>query len=239
MFDICRRVRARSASIALFVTIFIVLPLTTAGASEGFVSPVRPGAEIQEAIPEDLEYEVVNEDVFRDDRRSLDVRLSRKVSEEALTALARKLEGGASQDFDRTFIVYYLPDMKIDAGGWATTHFTPDLEVEVLGLPAGKDSRVQEAREKYGESLIGVWENNQPGSAATFVLFETGMGFGLEEIFSDGSSRTIQLQEQPADDGRRFKDPENTVGEYWMLRNGRLELHDPMGVVFTARPIDG
>ena len=38
--------------------------------------------------------------------------------------------------YDRTFIEYYLPGMVDGCGAWATTHFTPRMEVVVLGFTA-------------------------------------------------------------------------------------------------------
>lgn len=188
-------------------------------------------------LPPDLNYEIIGEDAFQDDRRSLDVRLNRKVSEDVLETLAYRLREQTSRSFERTFIVYYLPNMQLDTGGWATSHFDPELDVEILGVSEEATSRVEKIRDQYGQNLIGIWENNQPGSAATFALFKRGNGFGLEQIFPDGSSRTLTVREQPSEIGRRFRDPENTFGEYWLLRQGNLQLHDPKGLVFTARPV--
>ena len=38
--------------------------------------------------------------------------------------------------YERTFIEYYLPNMVHGCGAWATTHFTPRLEVSILGFTA-------------------------------------------------------------------------------------------------------
>lgn len=189
------------------------------------------------SVPPDLDYEIISEDAYQNERRSLDVRLSQKVDEDALEALAYRLKEQASGAFERTFIVYYLSGMEVGAGGWATSHFDPELDVQILGVSEEASSQIENIRDQYGQDLIGIWENNQPGSAATFALFRTESGFGLEEIFADGSSRTLTVQEQPSEIGRRFEDPENTFGEYWLLRGGRLELRDSEGVISVAQPV--
>lgn len=201
---------------------------------------MRQELEPQElSVPPDLKYEIISEDTYQNERRSLDVRLSQKVGEDGLKELAQRFREQASGSYERTFIVYYLPGMEVDAGGWATSHFDPDLDVQILGVSEEASSQIENIRDQYGQNLIGIWENNQPGSAATFALFRTESGFALEEIFPDGSSRTLTVQEQPSEIGRRFQDPENTFGEYWLLRGGRLELHDPEGVISVAQPISG
>ena len=127
--------------------------------------------------------------------------------------------------------------MTVGEGGWATSHFDPELTVQILGLRSEASSRLSKITEEYGESLVGAWENNQVGFASTFILHEAADEVALEQIFPDGSARTIRLQEESANGGRRFRDPENPFGEYWMVRQGNLESRDAEGVVFTARPI--
>tara|TARA_Y100001972_G_scaffold36162_1_gene44709 strand:+ start:10392 stop:10505 length:114 start_codon:yes stop_codon:yes gene_type:complete len=34
--------------------------------------------------------------------------------------------------YDRSFVVFYLPGMEVDAGGFATAHHNPDLKVVML-----------------------------------------------------------------------------------------------------------
>ena len=200
----------------------------------------KPLAAVQASeIPSDLRYEIINETTAEDQRRSLDVRLSRKVSIEVLEAVARRLRDHAPRRFARTFIVYYLPGMEVDAGGWATSHFTPELKVQILGSPLGGGSLLDRMRREHGEGLVGVWENNQPGFAGTFVLFATESGFGLERIFPDGSVGRKELVERSSSVGRRFEDPENRFGEFYLLRGGNLELHDTEGIVFRASPVAG
>lgn len=85
-------------------------------------------------------YEVIQVATLRDIKRSIDVRLSKKVDSDTLRAIALELKAKELCCFDRTFIVYYLPGMTVDAGGWATTHFTPDLEVRILGSTGEEES---------------------------------------------------------------------------------------------------
>jgi hypothetical protein len=76
-------------------------------------------------VPDDVSYSVIQADIVLGIRKSIDVRLTKKVSEATLRAIALELKAGDSRLYDRTFIVYYLPDMPVGAGGWATTHFDP------------------------------------------------------------------------------------------------------------------
>jgi hypothetical protein len=217
----------------------LLASLVVAFASSMALGAAAESLAAQASIPADLRYEIINETTSQNQRRSLDVRLSRKVDAEVLEALAVRLRDQATTRFARTFIVYYLPGMEIDAGGWATSHFNPDLEVRILGTAAEGGSPLDRLRSEHGDALIGVWENNQPGFAGTFAIFGTESGFGLERVFPDGSVGRKVLVERPSQSGRRFADPENRFGEFYLIRGGNLELHDSEGMVFRARPVSG
>ena len=102
----------------------------------GAMLPPTPDSQpIQEpTIPDDMSYSIIDSTAIAGIKRSLDVRLNKRVTEDTLRAIALKLKSQDSRDYDRTFITYYLPGMTVGAGAWATTHFTPDLEVKILGL---------------------------------------------------------------------------------------------------------
>lgn len=80
-----------------------------------------------------INFGIISDGTFLGYKRSVDVRLNYEISEEELEAIAWRIKKMDRFKYGRTFIGYYLPGMKIDAGYWATTHFTPDLEVRILG----------------------------------------------------------------------------------------------------------
>ena len=68
-------------------------------------------------------YSVISENDFAGVRRSVDVRLNSKSSSQILRSIAWKIKKAESQEYERTFIFYWLPGMKVGSGAWATTHF--------------------------------------------------------------------------------------------------------------------
>ncbi|QDT94253.1 hypothetical protein [Gimesia algae] len=72
-------------------------------------------------------------------KRSLVVFLDGKVSEERLREIALELKSKETRSYERTFIVYLLPGMKENEGAWATTHFDPDLKIDILDFMAPPD----------------------------------------------------------------------------------------------------
>ena len=102
----------------------------------------RKAADVVSAIPNDVTYAIIDSHTIGGIKRSLDIRLNRKVPEDVLRAIALKLRSMDPRQFDRTFISYYLEGMQVGAGAWATTHFNPALEVRILGLSIEDEERL-------------------------------------------------------------------------------------------------
>ena len=73
------------------------------------------------------DYEIINDTNIPDIKRSVDVRLKKVIGAEGLATMAQEIKQG---QYQRTFIAYYLPNMEVGKGAWATTHFNPTLEIK-------------------------------------------------------------------------------------------------------------
>jgi hypothetical protein len=82
-------------------------------------------------------YKVLEDETHLDIKRSVDILLETDVSAEAVRLIALEVKSSNPNEFKRTFIAYYLPGMIVDSGAWATTHFNPDLQVQILGVRNG------------------------------------------------------------------------------------------------------
>ena len=156
-----------TASVAVFVWAVVGLirptwarlPSRAASVGVWFLSVVLfiiGGALMPDSTPEqteqdDVSYSIIDSTATAGIKRSLDVRLNKRVAEDALRAMALKLKSQDSRDYDRTFITYYLPGMTVGAGAWATTHFQPDLEVKILGLWTEEEKKLSTAPAVSGE----------------------------------------------------------------------------------------
>ena len=83
-----------------------------------------------------MSYGVVDEEIVPGIKRDLYVRLTKEVSADALRSIALELTATDPRWYDETFIVYYLPWMRVRQGGWATTHFdrtvdSPTIDVRI------------------------------------------------------------------------------------------------------------
>ena len=193
------------------------------------------GCTQEPTIPGDVSYSIIDSTAIAGIKRSLDVRLNKRVAEDTLHAIALKLKSQDSRDYDRTFIVYYLPDMTVGAGAWATTHFTPELEVQILGLSTEEKKKLSAV--PANREIVGQWLDETPYASSRITIFHEGGKLYAEQTFADGSSRKKELVEKRSPLGRRFDQVDAaTAGDHWILDSrGNLQLHDNDGLIRTAK----
>ncbi|MCA9109369.1 MAG: hypothetical protein KDA52_05450 [Planctomycetaceae bacterium] len=202
------------------------------------VSAESPASHGQHAtIPSDVSYTIINSDSFRDIKRSLDVRLNKRVSEETLRAIALDLKGSDAQSYTRTFIVYYLPGMTVGAGGWATSHFDPNLQVRIIGQKDDEElpSLSTPSATPSDRESIGLWVDVVANLRMPITLYRES---GKTYLDMYGSVREVVETRSPQ--GQVFVERErNATGEFYVINaSGALELWDNDGMIRTARKAD-
>lgn len=239
----------------LFTLILIsILNLVTIGCDDGRQSATsgEPSAaspksqQPREAqtltIPDDVSYSIINSSTLAGIKHSLDVRLNKKVSEETLRSLALKLKSQDARNYERIFICYYLPDMKVGAGAWATTHFDPDLEVRILGLTAKQEEALKQQPDDPSREIIGSWIDDRMHFGHRVTIFRQDGKLFMENTFNDGSSGKKEIVAKPSASGKKFVEnkEENRSGEFYLIDSrGDLQLWDQDGLISTARKIGG
>lgn len=191
---------------------------------------------VPNTLNEDLRYEIINVSRMDGTKCSLDVMLGRKVSSDVLRALAISLRDAEPRRYQRMFICYYLPGMTPGTGAWATSHFSPDLKVEILGLTAEQERKLLPESEEDSNQIIGVWLDEMLGK--TMIRRENDMIVMVQQ-FGDGSSRKLEMVETQESGQPRYKQKgENPFGEYYVIdRSENLRVYDREGLIKTLRPI--
>lgn len=179
-------------------------------------------------------YSIISDKPSGTVKRSVDVRLKEKVSEETLEGIAKEIHDANPKDFERTFIVYYLPEQIVGAGGWATTHFNPTLEINILGLAKGSEAE-KAGVAKAGETEIGQWEYAAPPGFVVTAL-KTEKGVTVRRTFSDGGSLDEEIKASLRGDEIVLEPVElNEAGDHWVLdADGNLRLIDNEGLIGKA-----
>jgi hypothetical protein len=232
-----RRGTMRS-KILIGLGLILCLTLTDACASTPAQEAlVKEKAMATSTIPADVSYEVIDTYILPGIKRQLDVRLNKKVSEDVLREIALKLKSAETQSYERTFIFYYLADMAIGAGAWATTHFNPTLEVRIFGLTIQEEQALITEPTPSDRQVIGSWLDEYSPSQIT--IYREGDTLYMEQKFKDGSSLKEELVEKPSPFGQRFDLKEgSSFGDHWVINlEGNLEILDNTGLISTAKRI--
>jgi hypothetical protein len=162
--------------------------------------------------------------------------LSEPIRESELRAIGQEIHQ-AHPGFQRTFIAYWLPDMVVGTGAWATTHYNPELEVRVLGMSVEQEKAL---RPTVPDSrVIGHWrDRSQVGGFMTIT--RDGSATEFVQRFTDGSELRRKVREQRSGGTRRFEPTERvTDGEYYILAtDGWLEIHDDDGLIKRVEPFN-
>ncbi|MCK4913717.1 MAG: hypothetical protein KAI59_04270 [Planctomycetes bacterium] len=192
----------------------------------------------------DITYEIINTQTFRDIKRSLDVRLNKKVSEETLRAIALKLKAQDSRKYERTFICYYLPDMEIGTGAWATTHFNPNLDIRILGFTSEQEKNLKQRSDDPSREVIGSWLDESPFIGKKYTVFRQNGKLFMEYMFEDGGTLKMEIVEKFSDKGRAFRKNKGNNREYYLIDSqGNLQVWDwdqeEEVLVTTAKKIGG
>ena len=214
----------------LLILSFGLFVLTSCGGNSTTTNEQKVEASSSQSdngIPTDLTYTILEETPNEAiSKCNLDILLSRKINKNELTALAKELRSTREQ-FNHLWIGYTLKNMKVGSGAWATTHFTPELEVQILGATAEEEKEQNEVSKNVaGGKTIGQWFEQQ-ATSATYVYYEKDKKFYMKTVFKDKSSMESEVKKKKVKNGLRLNDTENTHGEYYIITdNGDLEFYN-------------
>lgn len=176
-------------------------------------------------------FEIIRDEMRKGIKRTVEVRLSERLSEQELQLLAHRLKAKSSQEVPRTFITYYLPGMEVGKGAWASSHFTPELRIRIWGPT--KDQLENVLTIDDNDNRLGQWIDNGP-FAGIITIFERNGDFFAERHFKDGSIVTQDLIRQSSSDGQRFDVKEDSFKAYYIIdRKGNLRVGDQDGLIKT------
>lgn len=188
-------------------------------------------------IPNNITYKIIENNILPGIKRSLTVQINRKVSEDILREIAIRLKDSDPKKYDRTFIVYCLPEIDCKNGAWATSHFDPDLEVRIQGLSIEQEAKLKQKPEDNSQNIIGTWLDESVHMGHKITVFRTDKGLYIGRSFPDGSSSKNELIEKSSSDGRRFEDKKGAnFGEFYLLDpQGNLQVWDQDGLISTLK----
>lgn len=192
-------------------------------------------------VAEKIPYSIIKDKSYKNTKRSVDVRLKNRITIKQLTSLAHEINNLNKKSFKRTFILYYLPEMKVDAGAWASTHFNPDLKVKILGATLEQATKLTKsvAKDNSNKAIIGIYFKELGDLSHRLGIFREKDKILIKETYLDNGQRTQEYLESKVNRGLRLQElGQNDFGEYYIVnRNGDLESWDEQGLIETLKKI--
>ena len=188
---------------------------------------------------EGVSYTIVEKSSMGSIKLSINIRLEQKVSKDFLQKLALKLRQEEPIKYDRIFITYYLPDMTPGSGAWATSHFNPNLKVNILGMTIEEEKALMSKPKDSSAEIIGEWIDDSPYIGAKYTLVKRNGKIIMSRKFKDGSGSKEEMIQKKQSGKLRFEEKGgNDFGEYYLIEsNGRLSVYDNAGLINTMRSI--
>lgn len=180
-------------------------------------------------LPEGIEYSIIKEDPNELlEKTNIEVRINKKVDEQTLKIIANELKDDRGQ-FKNVWIFYYVPDKTEGAGVWATSHFSPDLKIEILGSTEVQDNQTSNVNDIKGE-IIGQWRSEKSLMGATIILYKNAESKQIMRInWKTGNPSEEEISESTSNGLVRYNDG-NKNGEYYLLeKNGNLGMYGKDG----------
>ncbi|WP_337964776.1 hypothetical protein [uncultured Flavobacterium sp.] len=179
-------------------------------------------------IPEDVKWEITKEEPNPSlSKNNIEVSLNKKVGKEVLQEIAMKIREDRGE-YNKLWIFYHIPNMT-EGMAWATTHFTPTLEINIIGSTESQDVITSKTKDIDGE-VLNKWRSEKSLMGGTLVLFKNSSQKKIMRItFKDGSKMDSEIVESNIKGKIKYQD-DNENGEYYILEsNGNLGLYGKNG----------
>ena len=177
-------------------------------------------------------YSIIKEDKNEKIKKvNIEIRLKEEISETDLKEIALSLKEDR-KNFKMLWIFYYLPGQKTGNGAWASTHFSPDLEVKILGVT--KEASEDIKKIKVTGEIINSWFDNDAIMPNTTYLVKEDNKLYMKSLYpknslTDASEIIREVIEKKKGKTIRY-DYENNHGEYFLIeKNGNLGMYDSEG----------
>ncbi|KAB1158658.1 hypothetical protein F7018_08555 [Tenacibaculum aiptasiae] len=188
------------------------------------------------------DYVIINENIERAfSKTSIEIRLKEAISEVDLKNIALEIKNNRS-DYDKIWIFYFLPGQEPGKGAWATTHLTPELNVEILG--ATKEALVEMKSIKVSGEVLNSWFENDAIFPNKKYLIKENNRFFMKSIYpknkfaKNNSEIKEEVFKEKLKNGLTRYNYENNHGEYYLIeKNGNLGLYDNLGKFKEAKKI--
>lgn len=233
--------KAKNSGCFLVIIFFMLTFLTTAICCKN--KKTHANASNQNIIA-NLEGQPVNYRIIKEEKNyvfkktNIEIRLEKEIDIKQLHDVASKLKRERPA-LEKLWVFYYLPKNNTNNGAWATTHFSPDLEVKILG--ASKESSKELDIKTVSGEVLGVWKDNDAMIPNRVFLVKENNMLYMKTLYAKSSlTEAGELVEKvfksKDSNSRVIYNYDNVHGEYYAIENnGNLGLYDNSGKFKEAK----
>lgn len=188
----------------------------------------------KEPLPIDFSYKIVEEKTNNSlEKNELTVEINKKISIGQIATLAEEFY--LSKPKQRRFYIFYLlPGMKIGSGAWATSHYNPELRIEITGGTIEQDIEKNKLTDQVEGEIVGRW-HLQSYASANYVISQKDGEVFLRIIFYNGQTLDEEMKPKKVKTGTRYDYKEESNGEYFISNNnGELEFYNKENKKFAT-----
>ena len=167
--------------------------------------------------------------------RTVWAQISNRITEQQIAQFAKEIRDSKKEKYDRTFIFLILPHQKAKNNeAWATCHFTPELEIRILGNTQEEYEKMSSSLNIPEKDIIGKWINDFI-IKRTIIYHKKNNKKYITLIDPTGKKQTFEVVET-AFRGRTILKPKKdfllTYGAYLSIgNNGDLIQWDDEGEI--------
>lgn len=190
----------------------------------------------KEKLPEGFSYNILEDNSNATlEKNSLTVEINQKLTEGQIATLAEELYN-SKEEQRRFYIFYQLSDLQNSNTTWATSHFDPELDIEIIGSSSKEDENMSKiSTEKVDGTIIGKWKEDKIISAI-YTIYKKESKIFIQTIYKNGQIADEELTEKNISNKIRYdyKNGEYN-GEYFIINaNKDLEFYNSENKNFTT-----
>jgi len=176
---------------------------------------------------------IINVDEVYNQRKSINVRIPRKLNKQELTEIAKYLKKKNAQ-YSYLFILYYLPEMQVGNGAFATSHFNPNLNVDF-----GATSEFIECSpsliltSQNGIKVIGTWYDNSLGTQTVYQIYQKSNKYILRKIIGNGFTEN-KMHYTNKNGSKKFTYDSDDIEYFIIDSRGNLGIYDELGFIMSC-----
>ena len=188
----------------------------------------------KEALPKNFNFQILkDESNLTLEKNQLYVLINQKLTEGQIATLAEQLFSTKEQQ--RRFYIFYQLSEK-DMYVWATSHFDPELKIEIIGSTSEEDNNVElNSNEEIDGVLIGKWKEEQYTNAA-YIIYTKENDVLLKVIYPNGQSLIEPLLKGASTKGEKYTYKNGGYNnEYFVINMKKeLEFYNAENSIFTT-----